>query len=163
MKVEISVPEVVSIFKEIQARPEKLFEMIRADIRRSVGEYLSELMDKEMTYFLGRERYERIQAEPNHRNGSYPRNFTLKGIGEVDVRVPIDREGDFKAQIISRIKRYEDELRQDLSMMFLTDVSIRTLPAFISLIMEIHWSSNPIGRLRKNLPFFKRLGQKNFT
>ena len=44
MKVEISVPEVVNIFKEIEQRPEGLFEMIRADIRQSVGDYLSSMM-----------------------------------------------------------------------------------------------------------------------
>ena len=37
------------------------------------------------------------------------------------------------------------------------------LLAFISLKMEIHWRSNPIGKVRKNLPFFKRLAEKNFT
>ena len=34
MKVEIIVPEVVSIFKEIQQQPEKLYEMIRVDIKK---------------------------------------------------------------------------------------------------------------------------------
>lgn len=33
MKIEISVPEVVSIFKEIQREPQKIFEMIRLDGR----------------------------------------------------------------------------------------------------------------------------------
>ncbi len=55
MKVEISVPEVVEIFKEIQEQPERLFEMIRVDIRENVGEYLSKLMDMELSHFLGRE------------------------------------------------------------------------------------------------------------
>ena len=54
MKVEISVPEVVDLFKEIQSRPEKVLEMIRVDIRESVGEYLSNLMDMELTHFPGR-------------------------------------------------------------------------------------------------------------
>ena len=35
------------------------------------------------------------------------------------------------------------------------------LLAFISLKMEMHWKSNPIGKVRQNLPFFKRLAQKN--
>ena len=91
MKLEISVPEVVSIFKEIQDQPEKLYEMIRDDIRETVGQYLSGLMDAELTHFLGRKRYERLQGDVNHRNGSYDRNFTLKGIGEVDIRIPRDR------------------------------------------------------------------------
>ncbi len=29
--------------------------------------------------------------------------------------------------------------------------------AFISLKMEVHWRSNPIGKVQKNLPFFKKL------
>ena len=37
MKVEISVPEVVEMFKEIQAQPEKIFDMIRVEIREKVG------------------------------------------------------------------------------------------------------------------------------
>ncbi len=49
MKVEISVPEVVNIFKEIQEQPERIFEMIRVEIRENVGEYLSELMKVELT------------------------------------------------------------------------------------------------------------------
>ena len=127
MKVEISIPEVVSIFKEIQERPEKLYEMIRVDIRENVGQYLSKLMEVELTHFLGREPYERGQGEVNHRNGSYDRNFTLKGIGEVEVEIPRDRKGEFKTQVIPRSKRYEDELREDMCLMFLTGVSTRTL------------------------------------
>ncbi len=37
MKVEISVPEVVEIFNEIQQQPERLFEMIRLNIQRDCG------------------------------------------------------------------------------------------------------------------------------
>jgi putative transposase len=127
MKVEISVPEVVSIFKEIQQRPENIFEMIRVEIRESIGQYLTKLMDLERTEFLGRRWYEHGQGDVNHRNGSYFRNFTLKGIGAVKVEVPRDRKGEFESRIIPRSKQYEVELRQDLSLMFLTGVSTRTL------------------------------------
>ncbi len=96
MKVKISVPEVVKIFKEIQAQPERIFDMVRVDIRESVGEYLSKMMEMELTHFLGRDRYERGQGDVNHRNGSYDRNFTLKGIGVVRVEVPRDRKGEFE-------------------------------------------------------------------
>ncbi len=66
--------------------------MIRVEMKETVGEYLSKLMDAEITLFLGRERYERVEGETNHRNGSYGRNFTLKGIGKADVEVPRDRD-----------------------------------------------------------------------
>ncbi len=83
MRVEISVPEVVEIFKEIQTQPEKLFDLIRLDVRGVVGEYLSKLMNAELTHFLGREPYERAEEQSNHRNGSYDRKFTVKSIATV--------------------------------------------------------------------------------
>ena len=38
-----------------------------------------------------------------------------------------------------------------------------TLLPFICLKMELHWKSNPIGKVRKNLPFFQNLENKKFT
>ena len=127
MKVEISVHEVAEVFKEIQSQPERLFEMVRVEIRESMGRYLSEMMKVELSRFLGREPYERLKTEDDYRNGTYPRRFTMKGIGEVAVRVPRDRRGEFNTRIIPRSKQYEDELRQDVSLMFLMGMSTRTL------------------------------------
>ena len=151
MKVEISVPEVVSIFKEIQEQPENIFEMIRVEIRENVGEYLSRLMEMERTRFLGRQWYEHGQGEVNHRNGSYPRNFTLKGIGEVQVEVPRDRKGEFETQVIPRSKRYENELRQDLSFMFLTGVSTRSLSMLSTRLIGRKISASEVSNANKEL------------
>jgi len=132
MKMEITVTEALEMINEIRKQPSDLFEMIRTDVKASVGRYMSELMDTELTDFLGRKRYERITGKNNHRNGSYPRQYTLKGIGKIAVNVPRDRKGDFETQVIPRSKQYEDALREDLCVMFLSGVSTRTL----SLISE---------------------------
>lgn len=58
MKLELSVAEANELIKGIR-EPETLFEMIRDNVRQSVGEYLSELMNVELTSFLGRGWYER--------------------------------------------------------------------------------------------------------
>jgi len=116
MRIEISVPEVVSIFKEIQQNPEQIFQMLRLDVKEMVGRYLSEMMNAELTHFLGREPYERKdtgEAERgavNYRNGSYERRFTLKGIGEVSTKVPRDRNGEYHTQVLPRSKQYESEV-----------------------------------------------------
>jgi len=96
MKLEISVPEVVDIFKEIQGQPEQLYDMIRTDIRKTIGQYLSGLMDAELTHFLGRKPYERLKGDVNYRNGFYERNCMLKGHCEVDLQIPGDRKGTSK-------------------------------------------------------------------
>ena len=151
MKVEVSVPEIISIFKEISGQPEKIFKMIRSEIKENVGEYLSKLIEIELTKFLGREFYEHGKGDVNHRNGSYSRNFTLKGIGEVKIDVPRDRRGEFKTQVIPRSKRYEDELKEDLSFMFLTGISTRTLSMISKRLLGRKISSSEVSNANKKL------------
>lgn len=127
MKLEVTVSEISEIFKEIQERPGKLFEMIRLDIKEVVGKYLTAMMNAELTHYLGREPYVRISGHENHRNGSYGRGFAIKGIGEVHVDVPRDRNGEFKTSVIPRSKQYEEEIARDFSILFLAGVSTRTL------------------------------------
>ena len=151
MKVEISVPEVISIFKEIQQQPERLFEIIRSEFNESVGEYLTKLMKVELTAYLGREKYEHGDGDTNYRNGSYGRKFTLKNIGEVDVEIPRDRQGKYKTQVIPRSKRYEEEIRQDLSFMFLTGISTRTLSMMSKRLVGRRVSPSEISNANKSL------------
>jgi len=35
--------------------------------------------------------------------------------------------------------------------------------AYISLKMEMHWRSSPIGKVHSNLPFFNQLAYEHFT
>ena len=54
MKMEIIVAEVSELINEIRKQPESLFEIIRANLQETVGDYLSTLMDMELSGFLGR-------------------------------------------------------------------------------------------------------------
>ena len=151
MKMEITVAEVFDLINKIKQKPQSLFEMIRANVQETVGQYLSFLMDSEMTQFLGRNRYERCEGNTNHRNGSYERKFTLKGIGGVDIRVPRDRKGEFKTEVIPRSKQYEDSLREDLSVMFLAGISTRTLSMMSERLIGRRISSGEVSKVSKEL------------
>lgn len=151
MKMEITVAEVIDLINEIKQQPQSLFEMIRANVQETVGEYLSTLMDSEMTHFLGRNRYERCEGDKNHRNGSYDRKFTLKGIGSVDIKVPRDRKGEFKTEVIPRSKQYEDSLREDLSVMFLAGISTRTLSIMSERLIGRKISAGEVSNVSKEL------------
>lgn len=127
VEVSVNVPEVREFINDIIQAPKKVFDLIRFNMQETVGKYLSDLMNAELTMFLGRGRYERRSRNGNYRNGSYERHFTLKGIGEVVVCVPRDRKGLFRSQVLPARKQYEDALREDLSLIFLSGVSTRTL------------------------------------
>ncbi len=127
MEIRISVPEVARIIKMLQRKPERIFEMVGLNVQKEVGTYLSGLMEAELTHQLGRQRYERTEGKRNYRNGSYPRRFCIKGIGEVGVAVPRDRNGEYRTAVLPRSKRYEGRIAEDLSVMYLTGISTRTL------------------------------------
>ena len=151
MRMELTVTEIVELINQIRHEPESLFEMIRANVQETVGQYLSQLMDVELTHFLGRSRYQRCEEQSNHRNGSYPRGFTLKGIGEVAVKVPRDRNCQFKTEVLPRSKQYEDSIREDISVMFLAGMSTRTLSLISERLLGRKISAGEVSKVSSQL------------
>ncbi len=151
MEIKVSVPELVNLINEIQVKPGRIFEMVRLNVQEEVGKYLTNLMDAELTHFLGRERYERNEGETIPRNGSYPRRFCIKGIGEVDVKVPRDRRGEYQTQVLPRGKQYEDKIAEDLSLMYLTGVSTRTLSLLSRRLIGRKISHGEVSKAHKEL------------
>lgn len=151
MKISLSVTELKNVFKEIQRQPEQVFEMMRVEMNQSVGQYLSELMRAELSHFLGREPYERKEGKTNHRNGCYERQFTLKRFGEVGIEVPRDRDGKFRSEVLPRSKRYEDELRKDICLMYLTGISTRSLSMLSKQLLGRKISAGEVSRANGEL------------
>jgi putative transposase len=75
----------------------------------------------------------------------------IKGIGEVDLQVPRDRKGNFKAHVIPRGKRYEDTIRQDLCLMFLTGISTRSLSMISKRLIGRKISAGEVSNVNKQL------------
>jgi putative transposase len=151
MKLQVSVTELVDLIKEVQMAPARIFEVLGMDIRKQVGSYLSQLMDIERTQVLGREKYQRTEGSSDHRNGSYERTFCMKGIGEITVKVPRDRDGKYQTQVLPRGKQYEDRIVEDLSAMYLTGISTRTLSLLSKRLIGRSISPTEISNANKEL------------
>ncbi len=152
MEIKVSVAEMKELINTIQEKPAKVFDMLRTDIREEVGRYLANLMDTELTYFLGRGKYERSRdRNVNHRNGSYNRGFCIKSIGDVDIKVPRDRNGEYQTQVLPRGKQYEDKIVEDLSLMYLTGISTRTLSLLSKRLVGRKISHGEVSNSHKEL------------
>ena len=127
MELKVSVSEAIAFIKEVENVPAKILEYIGMNIQKEVGTFLTNLMDQELTHHVRRERYERKEDTNDYRNGAYTRTFCIKGIGDVEGRVPRDRNGDFKTQVLPRCQRYDSRITEDIAAMYLTGISTRTL------------------------------------
>jgi transposase-like protein len=125
--------------------------MIRSEVREAVGQYLNEMMKAELTEYLGRQPYERKNSDGNHRNGTYHRGLTLKGIGKVEVDVPRDRKGLFESLVLPRSKQMEEELRRDICLMFLTGISTRTLSMISAQLIGRRISHSQVSLVSREL------------
>jgi len=127
IELSVNVPEVKEFINDLAKAPSKIFDILRLNVRETVGKYLTALMQAELTVYLGRERYKRQEDRKGYRNGGHKRDFTLKGIGEITVKVPRDREGNFKTKVLPKCRQYEDAIREDLVLLYLSGVSDRCL------------------------------------
>ena len=151
MQLKVSVPEALDLFKAIQTTRGSIFEMLRMNVQEEVGNYLSKLMGAELSHFLGRERYEHGSTDSNYRNGVYERKFCLKGIGEVTVRVPRDRHGEFKTEVMPRGQRYETAIAEDLTLLYLTGISTRTLALLSKRLIGRKLSAEEVSKANREL------------
>ena len=66
-------------------------------VRRLVQGTLNEVLESEMTEFLGAGKSERTKTRQGYRSGYYRRDLTMK-VGEIELRVPQERSGQFSTQ-----------------------------------------------------------------
>lgn len=62
-----------------------------------------------------------------------------------------DWKGKFRSQVLPRSKRYEEELRQDICVMYLTGISTRTLSMISERQLGRKISAGEVSRVSKQL------------
>ena len=101
--IENSLIETKEIYKEIINDPGKMFEMMRFDMKTIAERALSNILEKELTIFLKRDKYQRSKEQnPNYRNGRVRKKYTVKNIGELNLKVPRDRKGKYSSKIVKK-------------------------------------------------------------
>lgn len=141
----------------LQTHPEEIFTLLRSHIRVSVAALLNALMRQELTDLMGREKYvhspssNHVQTPKNYRNGSYKRSFAIKHVGNVSVTVPRDRLGHFKTRVLPQYQRLENELRQDICLLYLSGISTRALSLISKRLLGRAISSTEVSLCHKDL------------
>jgi putative transposase len=152
VKAQSNVPEVRELFKSVMAEPERLFEMMEFDMREIAERTLSEMLQYELTLHLGREKHVRATKEQtNRRNGTYPRQYTVKNIGELEIDVPRDREGSYSSQLIEKYDRYDKRLEKDISLMWLSGLSTRGIELISKSILGRKISHGEVSKINGEL------------
>jgi putative transposase len=94
------------------------------------------------------------ESGPNrkgYRNGYYTRDLVTTSGRIEDVQVPRDREGQFHTQIFERYRRYEPQVAQGLTEMFVAGASTHKVGEVAQTLMGVTPSASTISRLNQDL------------
>lgn len=79
---------------------------------------IEEVMRDELTAFLGAAWGESTPQRKGYRNGAYARDLATSSGPIEDLHVPRDREGNFHTQVFDRYNRYEPQVAEGVTQMF---------------------------------------------
>jgi putative transposase len=131
INASIDVSELKTFVQNLPQIKDQIFDLMNLDIRKVSADYLGTLMNMELSIFLGRDRHERVNAvsttSRNYRNGYYLRTFAVKNLGELSIKIPRDRLGEFKTSVLPRYDRIDPQIKSDAVLMYFLGMSTRSL------------------------------------
>lgn len=162
VKVEISVPEAVAAIEAFRRERKAALAQLSQEVKEAVKGALQTLLQAEMALFLGQPE----QAE-NKRNGYVERQYTLKGIGALRLRMPIDRKRAFQSAIIPPYEQIDPRLKEDMAVLHLAGISTRTLAMMSKRILGVEVSPDTVRQSlgmieQKALNFLTRKLEKKY-
>ncbi len=109
---------------------------------------MNSLLEAERDEFLGRGRHQPLDAEhDNYRNGYRPRKINFFGLGEIELQVPRDRQGEFESEWLPERKGQDAELEAFLAEAFLAGLSTRDLARITEKHLGQKYDSKQVSRI----------------
>lgn len=121
-------------------------EFLRPLIERIVQEVLAVEMDQS----LQAGKSERTTTRLGYRSGYYCRGLVTR-IGQLELRVPQDRQGHFRTEVFERYQRSEKALVAALAEMYVQGVSTRKVKAITEELCGYEFSADAISRINQKL------------
>jgi len=112
---------------------------------------IEEVMREELEQCLGAAWGECTPERKGYRNGSYTRDLVTKTGRIEDLSVPRDREGQFQTQVFERYGRYEPEVAEALTEMFVSGTSTHKVGKVAETLTGVAPSASAVSRLNQTL------------
>lgn len=138
IKVEVNFAELREAFKLAREKT-RILDHLAGDLKVAASNAISDLMDAEMTFFLGEP-----DQQDNKRNGFRVREYALKGLGALRIKVPTDRKRRFQSNIVPKSEKIDSRIKEDLAVLHLAGISKRTMEMISKRIFGVDISRQTV-------------------
>jgi putative transposase len=132
-------------------KPENFHQYLRAEIRHATRAVMEEIMREELSQFLGAAWGESTTERKGYRNGVYTRDLRTTTGAIEDLKVPRDREGAFHTQAFEHYQRYEPQVAEGLTQMFVAGTSTHKVGEVAQRLLGVAPSASAVSRLNQTL------------
>jgi len=110
------------------------------------------VMEVEMDEELGRERCQRAEttSAPNYRNG-YTKKTVKTQLGEVEIKVPRDRNGSFEPKIIGKYSRNAEGMEEKILALYSCGMSQRDIAEQIKELYDVEISPDLVTKITEKI------------
>src|SRR5665213_1749652 len=119
-------------------------------LRDLVQRTVQQVLEAEMSSFIGAETYQRNDVRRGWRNGYKPRTLKTR-VGELELMVPKDRDGQFQTELFERYQRSEKAFVLALLQMYVEGVSTRKVSAITEALCGLEVSKSQVSALTQKL------------
>jgi putative transposase len=133
---------------EVTLNGSKLKDLLTRDdgLQGLVEDVLSQVLEAQMTEYIGADRHERSETRQAYRNGHRMRRLYSR-VGPLSLRVPQSRDGGFSTEIFRRYQRSEQALVLALMEMVVNGVSTRKVGAITEELCGASFSKSTVSQL----------------
>ena len=103
-----------------------------------------------MASFVGAESYQRTGERKGYRNGYKPRTLKTR-VGELELMVPKDRDGQFHTELFERYQRSEKALVLAITQMYVEGVSTRKVRDITEALCGLEISKSQVSVVAQKL------------
>ena len=128
----------------------KLLSEDRDLLKTIVEETLQQVLEAEMDEALQASKGERTAGRLGYRAGYYSRMLVTR-VGDIELRVPQDRQGRFRTEVFERYQRSEKALVAAMLEMYVQGVSTRKVKTITEELCGHEFSSSTISRIVQKL------------
>lgn len=129
---------------------------IMAAMKEMFRDALQQVMESELDIELGYEKSERVSENDNadlsknYRNG-YSKKTVKTQLGEIDVKIPRDRNGEYEPKIIGKYSRNADGMEEKILALYACGMSQRDIAEQIKSLYDVEISPELVSKISEKI------------
>jgi len=129
---------------------------IMAAMKEMFADVLQQVLECELQEKLGYKKSERVSdnventVSKNYRNG-YSKKTVKTQLGEVDIRIPRDRNGQYEPQIIAKYDRNVDGMEEKIIGLYACGLSQRDIAEQIKALYDVDISPELVSKISEKI------------